>query len=585
MVHKFEQLRKYRFIIFLMLLAAVLMFANINNLPLWHDEASTVMLSRNILKFRYPKAWDGKNLALHDINEYTTGYAFSNNTWLHYYICAVSIALFGQSNLAARLPFVLCGVTTVFMIWKISLLIYKKLSTANLTAALLTVYVPFLLYAKQARYYSTSMLLIASSVYLYLLLVEDWLNERKKLTWLIISLFLLLLSDILSFAVLIGAIILHLIYIRKLFNLKIIIPMAVVATLILISYLFLSEQYPISRSILVRFLVAFWKIQVYFIPTLSLVIILMIISVIHYLFKREQFKLFCSNSFLFPLLILSNIMLVMIPEQNIMNHYFLGVVVAVPFILTTVFEYSKQISKLIAILLLLLVVTSNILNVAPYYMIKADEYEPKMAIQEAKAGRPHLTPYKQYDLLYYTSDNKLYSDLPGPILSGLIASPYTMADCLILPLYQYCNEKLSNESYVYNYIKEITGEYINAPMEITNLLQKYGNSSEKVFINTIEFEYIMLYTNMQVVNRFKFDNDNELARLTIVSDEEIDWFIVTDEKYVVGLSDPEYLVKNQKLFTQYTISTKDILNTPDLDLHLFETTYEGQEIIILHRKP
>jgi len=242
-----------------------------------------------------------------------------------------------------------------------------------------------------------------------------------------------------------------------------------------------------------------------------------------------------------------------------------------------------QISKTMAALIIMLVVSSNILNVAPYYVLDIRGFEPKNQLQTmTKFGQPHLTPYNQYDYLYYTSRNTIYSELSGPILRGLIASPFTMADCLILPLYKYY-EKLKIESYLYNYYQEITGDYINAPMEIIKLLQEYGKTAETVFISTIEYEYVMLYTDMRVVNRFIFEKDSELARLTNVPDEEIDWFIVTSDKYIDQLEDPEYLINNRHLFTQYAISTNDYLNTPDLDLHVFETTYDGDPIIILHR--
>jgi hypothetical protein len=560
------------------------MFSNINKLPLWHDEASTVVLSTNTLKYGYPRVWDGRNIALHSIAEYTSGYAFSNNTWLHYYICAASIALFGQSNLSVRLPFVLFGIATVFIVWKISFFLFKRNRIADLTAALLTVYVPFLLYAKQARYYSISMFLIAVSAYLYLMVNDNQPKRNRKVTWLIISLLFLFLTNIVAFATMIGALCLHIIFQRKLLNVKIFILMIFAGVFIIVSLWFLPEQFSISRYIPARLLVVFWKIQVYFVPILSLGIVLSIISMVHYFITKEQFTLFTSYDLFFPLLILSNMTLVIIPEQNILNHYFLGVVVAVPFVMTSVILYSKRISRTIAAILLLLTVGSNVLNVVPYYLIRTNEFEPNKATQFNTVGSPpHLTPYNFYDRLYDVPGNKLYPELPGPILHGIISSPYTMADCLILPLNQYCNEKLSFESHLIKYMKEITGEYINAPMEITKLLQKYGNTSEKIYINTIEYEYILLNTDMQVVNRFQFDQDSILAKLTIVSDDEIDWFIVTDEKYVSGLHDPEYLIKNRTLFTQYKISTKDILNTPDLDLHQFETTYEGKDLIILHR--
>jgi len=49
----------------LFLLACIFfLFMNLGNIYLWHDEASTALVGKNILKFGIPKAYDGKNYLL-----------------------------------------------------------------------------------------------------------------------------------------------------------------------------------------------------------------------------------------------------------------------------------------------------------------------------------------------------------------------------------------------------------------------------------------------------------------------------------------------------------------------------------------
>jgi hypothetical protein len=54
----------------LLLLAALLIFANLDDRRLWDDEAETALLAQSTLRFGVPVAWDGVILISQEITVY-----------------------------------------------------------------------------------------------------------------------------------------------------------------------------------------------------------------------------------------------------------------------------------------------------------------------------------------------------------------------------------------------------------------------------------------------------------------------------------------------------------------------------------
>ena len=144
----------------LALLSLIVVLANLGGDYLWEDEGDTAVLAVNILHFGVPKAWDGVTFMDEDqgarLNEHLV---MVTHPWGQYYIAAASFFLFGQSTFAARFPFALAGWITIivvyFFVWRV---IGNRLA-AFCAAALLATSVQFLLYARQCRHYSLTMLL------------------------------------------------------------------------------------------------------------------------------------------------------------------------------------------------------------------------------------------------------------------------------------------------------------------------------------------------------------------------------------------------------------------------------------------
>lgn len=160
-------------------LAAFFLFHNLSDRLLWGDEAETAMLGRNILKFGVPKVYDGKNL----LTQYPEPWEANEdgiwtwNTWLPYYAAAGSFKIFGENTFSARLPFALFGLLAVILMRKFARDFYADEETALIAAVLLVLSVPFLVHARQARYFS----MLAFGTMWLLIGYNQLVFERKKM--------------------------------------------------------------------------------------------------------------------------------------------------------------------------------------------------------------------------------------------------------------------------------------------------------------------------------------------------------------------------------------------------------------------
>ena len=141
----------------ILLAGAVLLLAGLSNGRLWQDEAETAVLAKNILRFGYPRAFDGVN-RLNPGLPLAANYAWTYHPWGSMYTVALSFLLFGINTGAARLPFALMGLLSIGLAYRVVRRITGDRSLARWTAFLLATSVPFLLHMRQCRYYAPSLL-------------------------------------------------------------------------------------------------------------------------------------------------------------------------------------------------------------------------------------------------------------------------------------------------------------------------------------------------------------------------------------------------------------------------------------------
>ena len=163
------QLRPHWAAAVLAMIGAVFIFTNLGADYLWEDEGDTAALASNILKFGVPKAWDGHAFLDSDHGaRLNRDLVMVTHPWVQYYLAAGSFLVFGQNTFAARLPFAVAGWMSILVAYVFVWRSTESRLAAFSTAALLTLSVQFLFYARQSRYCSLNLLLICWLVWIFL---------------------------------------------------------------------------------------------------------------------------------------------------------------------------------------------------------------------------------------------------------------------------------------------------------------------------------------------------------------------------------------------------------------------------------
>ncbi len=174
--------------IFLVALAALVpLFANLGAGPLWSDEADTAVFARTILQSGLPSAWDGTTFTDSDSGKrIAPNLVLVGTPWVPYYVTAASLAIFGETSFAARLPFALAGLATLPLLYLLVLRVTQDRRAALFAGVLLLFTVQFLIYARQCRHYALNMLLSVA------LLLAFFRLERRRVDPLFVAIGVLL---------------------------------------------------------------------------------------------------------------------------------------------------------------------------------------------------------------------------------------------------------------------------------------------------------------------------------------------------------------------------------------------------------
>jgi len=123
--------------------------------PLWGDEAETALFARNILTYGVPKGWDGVNI-MGINNAVVLDKNLLNHTspWAQYYMVALSFFVFGQTSFTARIPSILFSIIVLPLTYILAYRLTQNRRIAWVSSIILSVSVPWILFAYQARYYS-----------------------------------------------------------------------------------------------------------------------------------------------------------------------------------------------------------------------------------------------------------------------------------------------------------------------------------------------------------------------------------------------------------------------------------------------
>lgn len=171
--------------VLLILVSAFLLFWRLGETPIWRDEATTAVWARGMVEHGALLPWtvydDGQLVAQaddgHDVNSKMLP---AMQSYLQFYVAALSFKLFGVSEYTARLPFVLTGALTLFVLWRIGLVLFGPGVLALAPPGLASVSILFLNAARQCRYYMLTGLFAALVVYELCRYLDDRALGRER---------------------------------------------------------------------------------------------------------------------------------------------------------------------------------------------------------------------------------------------------------------------------------------------------------------------------------------------------------------------------------------------------------------------
>jgi hypothetical protein len=142
-----------------LVIAAILIFAGLGRQRLWVDEAETALLARSAIRHGVPTAIDGKDVISQEAGrEFGPDGVWRWTPWLDKYLAAASFLLLGEGTYQARLPFALTALAAVASVYPFAWSLFRDRRVAVLAMAFLALSVPFLLHARQCRYYAPAIL-------------------------------------------------------------------------------------------------------------------------------------------------------------------------------------------------------------------------------------------------------------------------------------------------------------------------------------------------------------------------------------------------------------------------------------------
>jgi hypothetical protein len=146
----------------LLVLGAGLLLFRLGRPALWQDEAETALRAVSIQETGLPRmSLDGvlvtaqPSLAKHEGN---ADGVWIWNTWLPAYMTSLSFAVLGRTPFAARLPFALCALVSLWFFLRLFRDEDELPWAAEAGAVLLVLSPAFLLFARQSRYYALTAL-------------------------------------------------------------------------------------------------------------------------------------------------------------------------------------------------------------------------------------------------------------------------------------------------------------------------------------------------------------------------------------------------------------------------------------------
>ncbi len=572
---KSEWMNKHKTLALILSVSAILLFVNLGNQYLYIDEANTAYLGKNTLKFGYPVAYDGKNILPPFFDgSLSKDLVWVEHPWAQYYLAAASLAVFGNTTFAARFPFALLGFLSIIVVYCLVLKIHRgNTGLANLAAVLLTLSVPFLLFARNSRYYA----LILFFGPLVVLTFLNWVEQpgRRTFAFFVLSSTLLFHSFFpLWFCLTFTIILYFIVFVPKRGRTAAFITAHLATALLIVPWIVYANPGPPAgikvdfAAFIETLLIYFWKLHTYLLPFLPLLLILFILRVAQgspteppaegeraASFKHKEYFLFSS-------ILLYIVMISTVPISS--TQYLVS---AIPFavMVTAVLLWKiRRRSRAAFAVTLVLFLFTNILHISPFLLIEKSAVDPEK-----------FAPF-----------------VKSPWCITMMTPP--------LSLRHYVYNQLEVRSYVFDHAYQLTHEYHNRVEGIVEYLIRNGKKDETVLASFGEAGLLMFYTDMTVLHHpFPGLKSETLKKLILHPVKNIDWVIpggmylpqdlakTNGDTESEGADLTEYYRYDTDRYEKIYLAYPNVFfdPSPNIDFHEFRTVRTApQNLYILKRK-
>jgi hypothetical protein len=596
-----KKLTKYNVIFTIIIIFMfILALANISNRTMFIDESIEAMLGKNVLEYGVPKAWDGKNLIMAEVNgnEFNEEFIYIRKNWVSNYIAAFGQLLANTLNLSVygsvaimRILFVLIGICGAVGFYYLCKELTSDKIVPLVALSLFAFSIPLLLYIRSIYYLAPTLTCMIMSILCYI----KFIKERKPKHLYLFTIFSVLLFHsfypyfIITMATL--AIVFFLFDFKKemlkerVFK-QIIISITVILLLTVPWYiyarLFLSKVehgLVVSFDIFIESLLGYiWQIHTYFLPFLPLIAICIFFAMRNRKRKHSELpnkdvktkfnKLVKYHSkykfaVLVSLQIFINLFLISSTTNFLDTRRLIGAIPFLYFVLAVAICYILKRQKAIGYAVLAICLFTNILHVSPYLLINTLKIEAR-----------HIESVVKPPLPYFNVDENWLNKKTD--------------------LKSYLNNICKAESNFQYYIEEIFNDYNDADEGIVKFLNTYAESNQKVLIIGYQYETVAYYTNCQVVNRLDPKNDplpsgfkaypnaEKFQFLTYCPIEQCDWII--ERRLNSGAVISNAVWHDEKLFERYYIDYPDAKPWNEIWDHSFITDDSFNGVYIFRNK-
>lgn len=544
------------FMLLFFIISFIFMFAKLDDIYLRSDESDTALFGKNTLKFGYPKAYNGENWIptpyvpevgfITETDYYNKDLAIVSHSWLQYYLEALSFGLFGYSTFAARVLFTIFGFFSLFLINNLYKKLYPDKKITRLALLILFAMVFFYMFCMQARYYPLVVFFTAGLLINYINILKR--DKTKDIILFSVCGAFLFHSNYLIFGVTFISLFIHFILCTKWkAKLKSMILACAFIALLTLPWFLYAQPWKFVKGGRIFGMLSLFEMYMFITQTINFhypIILLIFLPVLLYKLNKKSKKqkdYSFSDKFLFVFILVPLLFFCFLSPLK--SYRFVFNLSPLFFLFCSRLFYicseKTKAIKTIAVIMLILLLTSNILPFVPAFVINSISKAPMTNLCHKFAP---------------AEKQEICNDfVESSIRLGEIKFP------------------------IFYYLYELTHSYVGTDEGIIKYLNENAKKNDTIwaypYLYTAQF-----YTGMRIYDITEYEkylNNTEVKP---------DWIVYSWKEGNLAQSLKEYAEKYNYAAIELSCPELYAENRPDLHLHRFWTDNDAPRKII-YRSP